>query len=256
MFARVHRAILSILLLAIAGSIATATTASANCVASAGSPAAVPDDATVTCDDFAPDPFTTGIGSISVGERVTVDIESGSMIQVNGDPGVTIGEVGTVTNRGTIGSDMQGILSTGPGVTIDNFGDIVSTGAGVSLGDLSRVDNQGKIESTAGTALVVTIDAIVTSSGELTGAAGGILAGDGNALTINNDIEGGTGKGVETQDSNLLVITGDVTSDDTGIAAGLDNSIEVAGDITSGSGTAVVLGDENSYAHESGTITK
>jgi len=221
---------------------------------------------------------TSGVGSLTVTETGSIDVEEDSAVLVQSE-GFAINNAGTINSDGTIAIDASGTEN----LTVDNSGTI-STGGVAELaifgGNNTNVTNSGLVAATADQAIAIaivgdgtvtnTIDGTISGEGVESGAV--FLAGEGfvdndGAISSTGDASIAVALGGEStlENSGTVIATGDgttgvllvsgadVANEDGGEISGSigidatddagSNTISNFGSITGTSGTAVLLGD-------------
>lgn len=187
--------------------------------------------------------------------------------ELNGGDTLTIGPAGSVT---VTGNDASGILGTGAGNTVNNYGTLTTSGIVVTLGsdvsgiyitgDSATINNYGTIETTgnglspggnASGINVVGNSGTIVNSGTInaygSANARGIRAlGSNNTITNSGTITTRNSTGIIVQGvSNSVTNTGVVRAlgnGDTGISlSGGSNTLANTGSIISYSGSSVVF---------------
>jgi uncharacterized protein with beta-barrel porin domain len=188
--------------------------------------------------------------------------------ELNGGDTLTIGPAGSVR---VTGSDTSGIVGTGGGNTVNNYGTITTSGSVVTLGsdvsgiyitgDSATINNYGTIETTgnglspggnaSGINVVGNSNAIVNygtiNAYGSTNARGILAQGDNNAITNSGAITTRNSAGIVVQgDSNSVINTGRVLATGDG-----DTGITFNGSQSNGSNTLTNQGSVISQAGNS-----
>jgi len=207
----------------------------ADALASSGTPADPNVNAVITVNTDAPNPYTTGIGSGSQSNGITVEVLPGAELLVSTHPGIHLHSTSTVNNDGSVTATtagQPGILGVN-GNTVSNTGTITAVGDALSLGGNNVVHHSGTITSSAGSGVVALSDNTVTVDGSI------------NAVS----------RGIHALDRNTLTVHGSITAGNIGIYGGDDNTLTNTGTITGGSGISIYLGSgTNSLTLDTGSI--
>lgn len=210
-------------------------------------PAALADDFVVSTPTTT---FNGGPGNIIDGND-TLTITATGSITVNVGPGVlTSGAGNTITNFGSITSNQAfwDAINTLDGNTINNHGSVSTTGnnaQGIRALNNAIITNSGTITTSGGGSSPIHIfdNNLVTNSGSITtsgNSAAGIFANNDNNIVNSGSIStsgNGGSNGILVVDQNIITNSGDITTkgsfDSNGIwLAGWRNRVINTGNIT------------------------
>jgi uncharacterized protein with beta-barrel porin domain len=176
---------------------------------------------TVTCSGVDGNGFAAGAGV----NNLTVNVQSGALVNDNGSASITVNDSNTVTNSGTLApaSGLIGISAGSFNAITNNLIITVVDGTGISAINSNTIVNNSLINASGpvggGVAISVFDNNIITNNASLSAGAGGagIFAG------INNTISNGAGASITVGDDARGIYL-----------AGGNNKVTNAGAITVG----------------------
>ena len=203
---------------------------------------------TVTCSVAAPNPSAMGATAVVGSDNVTVNIDTGTILNLNDQNGVLVYSDSAVFQRGTLN------------ITNDSFDGISARLAGNSLHNLGTITTQGfqsegiYLSGTASQAINESGGQIITSgensSGIISFGSSPATVGNNTLLNAGSISTSGTlSSGIYAQGSgNQLTNTGSITTSGTNAsglqANGSDNSISNSGTVvTQGLGANAINND-------------
>lgn len=134
---------------------------------------------TVTCSTAAPNPSATAVTAFAGSTKVTVNVQQGAELDVNGSNGILVYDQSTVTNLGTLrvtGDTFNGIAAQGTGAGLDI---LINRGLIVTSGD----DGVGMFNSAAAVTMLNDTAGVLQTSGNTAHAMADSSSAGGGSLT-------------------------------------------------------------------------